>query len=79
MVVSAHARGLAFGCGINGPGLRDSALLAAHVRESGMCVPIGEGAWAQTHPGPAQWDFAVMDRMQVPAWQACASTSAKKL
>src|SRR5580693_2181856 len=55
MVVSAHARGLAFGCGINGPGLRDSALLAAHVRESGMCVPIGEGAWAQTHPGPAQW------------------------
>ena len=63
MVVSARARGLAFGCGINGPGLLDSALLAAHVRESGMCVPIGQGAWGQTHPGPATWDFAVMDRM----------------
>jgi len=63
MVVSARARGLVFGCGINGPGLLDSALLAAHVRESGMCVPIGQGAWAQTHPGPATWDFAVMDKV----------------
>ena len=63
MVVSARARGLVFGCGINGPGLLDSALLAAHVQESGMCVPIGQGAWAQTHPGPATWDFAVLDRM----------------
>ena len=63
MVVPARARGLVFGCGINGPGLRDSALLAAHMRESGMCVPIGEGAWAQTHPGPTAWDFAVTDRI----------------
>ena len=63
MVVSARARGLVFGCGINGPGLLDSALLAAHVQESGMCVPIGQGAWAQTHPAPATWDFAVLDRM----------------
>ena len=63
MAVSARARGLVFGCGINGPGLLDSALLAAHVQESGMCVPIGQGAWAQTHPGLATWDFAVLDRM----------------
>ena len=63
MVVSARGRGLVFGCGINGPGLLDPALLAAHVQESGMCVPIGQGAWAQTHPGPATWNFAVLDRM----------------
>ena len=63
MVVSAHARGLVFGCGLNGAGLLDADLLAAHVRESGMCVPMGQGAWAQTHPGPATWDFAVIDRM----------------
>ena len=63
IVVSARARGLVFGCGLNGPNLRDSVLLAAHVRESGMCVPIGEGAWAQTHPTPATWNFAVMDRI----------------
>jgi endo-1,4-beta-xylanase len=63
MVASARARGLVFGCGINSPGLLDSALLAAHIRESGMCVPIGQGAWTQTHPGPETWDFAVMDRM----------------
>jgi endo-1,4-beta-xylanase len=63
MVVSARARGVVFGCGLNAAGLCDAALIAAHVRESGMCAPIAQGAWAQTHPGPATWDFTIMDAL----------------
>ncbi|MBV6522795.1 MAG: Endo-1,4-beta-xylanase Z [Gemmatimonadaceae bacterium] len=61
MFVSARARGLTFGCGLNYAGLSDAALLAAHTRESGMVVPIAQGAWNQTHPGPSTWNFSVMD------------------
>jgi endo-1,4-beta-xylanase len=28
-----------------------------------MCAPIAQGAWAQTHPGPATWDFTIMDAL----------------
>lgn len=71
MVVSARNRGLAFGCGVNGLALLDSALLAAHTRESGMLAPIAQGAWGQTHPGPSSWDFTIIDAM----WQWAQSVS----
>lgn len=71
MVVSARARPIDFGLGINGAGLRDTSLMAAHGRESGMVVPIAQGAWAQTHPGPTTWNFTIMDGM----WQFAQSLS----
>lgn len=63
LVVSARARGVLFGCGVNAETLRQTDLLAAHARESGLVVPMGLGPWRATRPRPDAWDFRVLDAM----------------
>lgn len=63
MVDYARARGLTFGCGVDVRTLFDPDLLAEHVRESGMVVPLAEGQWEDTHPAPDTWDFKTLDGM----------------
>jgi endo-1,4-beta-xylanase len=59
----AGNRGILFGAGVNGPTLLDADLLAAHVRESGLVVPMGLGQLRATRPTPTTHDFTILDAM----------------
>ena len=57
----AANRGLLYGAAVGAANLADQDLLGAHVRESGLVVPMGLGSWSVTRPSPTTYDFTRLD------------------